>query len=125
MWNSYAGKRLKAIRFAFRGMIWLIRNEASIQVQSAVGILVTLAGFFFKISPAEWMIQTLAIGLVISLEGINTAIEKTADFVHPQYHKRIGVIKDIAAGSVFIAALTAIAAGSIIYFPKIMTRFAA
>ena len=47
----------------------------------------------------------------------NTAVEKIADFIHPDYHERIGFIKDIAAGAVFFAALTAIAIGCIIYFP--------
>jgi diacylglycerol kinase (ATP) len=56
-------------------------------------------------------------GLVLSIEGLNTAVEKIADFIHPDYHERIGFIKDIAAGAVFFAALTAIAVGCIIYFP--------
>ena len=38
-------------------------------------------------------------------------------FIHPDYHERIGFIKDIAAGAVFFAALTAITIGCIIYFP--------
>jgi diacylglycerol kinase (ATP) len=63
-------------------------------------------------------VQTLAIGLVLGIEGLNTAVEKVADFIHPDYHERIGFIKDIAAGAVFFAALTAIAVGCIIYLPK-------
>jgi len=58
--------------------------------------------------------------LVISIEGLNTAIEKMADFIHPDYNKKIGFIKDIAAGSVFFAALTAIAIGLIIYLPILL-----
>ncbi|MEZ4792441.1 MAG: diacylglycerol kinase [Gelidibacter sp.] len=34
--------------------------------------------------------------------GLNTAIEYIADFIHPELHKSIGRIKDIAAGAVFI-----------------------
>jgi diacylglycerol kinase (ATP) len=63
------------------------------------------------------MFQILAIGLVLGIEGLNTAVEKIADFVHPDFHERIGFIKDIAAGAVFLAALTAITIGCIIYFP--------
>jgi diacylglycerol kinase (ATP) len=37
---------------------------------------VSLAGFYFKITASEWLFQTLAIGLVMSVEGINTAVEK-------------------------------------------------
>jgi diacylglycerol kinase (ATP) len=56
----------------------------------------------------------------MSIEGLNTAVEKIADFIHPNYHERIGFIKDIAAGSVFFAALTAIAIGLIIYLPILL-----
>ena len=66
----------------------------------------------------EWLFQTLAIGLVLSIEGLNTAVEKVADFIHPEYHTKIGFIKDIAAGAVFFAAMTAIAIGLMIYLPK-------
>ena len=48
------------------------------------------------------LFKLLAIGLVMSLEGINTAVEEIANFIHPEYHNKIGLIKDIAAGAVFI-----------------------
>ena len=79
-----------------------------------------IAGIFFQITATEWLFQTLAIGMVMSVEGLNTAIEKIADFIHPDYHERIGFIKDIAAGAVFFAAITAIIIGLIIYMPKIV-----
>ncbi len=89
-------------------------------VQFSLGILITIAGFIFNISHEEWLIQTLAIGLVLSIEGLNTAVEKVADFIHPEYHERIGFIKDIAAGAVFFAAMTTIAVGLMIYVPRIL-----
>jgi len=42
-----------------------------------------------------------------------------ADFIHPEHHNKIGFIKDIAAGAVFIASISAIIVGVIIYFPKV------
>lgn len=81
--------------------------------------MLTVAGFYFKISTTEWIIQLLSIGLVMSIEGINTAIEEIADFMHPEHHQKIGFIKDIAAGAVFIASIFTIIIGFIIYLPKI------
>ncbi len=109
--------RIKSVSFAFKGAIKLISTEHSVMVQFSIGILMTVAGFYFGISKTEWLFQTLAIGLVMSVEGLNTAVEKMADFIHPNYHERIGFIKDIAAGAVFFAALTAITIGLIIYIP--------
>nr|WP_315156347.1 diacylglycerol kinase family protein [uncultured Flavobacterium sp.] len=118
--NSLLTGRLKSVKFAFLGAVKLITTEHSIMVQFSIGILMTIAGFYFQISTTEWLFQTMAIGLIMSIEGLNTAVEKIADFIHPNYHERIGFIKDIAAGAVFFAALTAIAIGLIIYIPKFL-----
>lgn len=115
--NSFITGRMKSMTYAYQGAKKLITTEHSVMVQFSLGILMTIAGFYFGITKAEWIFQTFAIGLVLSVEGLNTAVEKIADFIHPNYHERIGFIKDIAAGAVFFAAMTAIAVGLIIYIP--------
>lgn len=117
--KSFLTGRFKSVGFAVKGAIKLITTEHSVMTQCAIGVLMIIAGFYFHISHEEWLIQTLAIGLVLGIEGLNTAVEKVADFIHPEFHERIGFIKDIAAGAVFFAAITAIAIGCIIYIPKI------
>jgi diacylglycerol kinase (ATP) len=118
--NTFFTGRLKSVTYAFKGAVKLITTEHSIMVQFSLGILMTIAGFYYGITSTQWLFQTLAIGLVMSIEGLNTAVEKIADFIHPNYHERIGFIKDIAAGAVFFAALTAIAIGLIIYIPILL-----
>jgi diacylglycerol kinase (ATP) len=113
--------RLKSMVFALKGAYKLVTTEHSVMVQFSIGIIITIAGFYFEITKTEWLLQTLAIGLVLSIEGINTAVEKIADFIHPEFHERIGFIKDIAAGAVFFAAMTAIVIGAIIYVPYVTT----
>lgn len=116
--NSFVSGRLKSVTYAFKGAVKLIRTEHSIMVQFSIGILISILGFIMEISATEWMFQILAIGLIMSVEGLNTAVEKIADFIHPSYSKRIGFIKDIAAGAVFFTAITAVIIGLIIYIPK-------
>jgi diacylglycerol kinase (ATP) len=116
--NSFFSGRLKSVSFAVKGAVKLITTEHSIMVQFFLGVLMTTIGFLMHITTTEWLFQILAIGLVMSVEGINTAVEKIADFIHPDFHERIGFIKDIAAGAVFFSALTAVAIGLIIYIPK-------
>lgn len=118
--NAFLSGRLKSVVFAAKGATKLIATEHSIMVQFSLAILVTIAGFYYNISKTEWLFQILSIGLVLSIEGLNTAVEKVADFIHPDYHKKIGFIKDIAAGAVLFAAITAILIGLIIYMPKIL-----
>lgn len=111
--------RLKSIGYAFKGALLLLKTEASIKIQFVIALIMTFAGFYYNISITEWMIQILSIGLVMSIEGLNTAIEEIADFIHPEQHNKIRFIKDVAAGAVFIASISAIVLGFIIYFPKI------
>jgi diacylglycerol kinase (ATP) len=118
--NSFLTGRLKSIRYAVKGAVKLVTTEHSVMVQFSIGLAMIFAGIYFDISATEWMFQTLAIGLVLCIEGLNTAVEKVADFIHPEYHERIGFIKDIAAGAVFFAALSAIAIGAVIYVPKFL-----
>ena len=117
--DSFLVNRFKSVVLAFKGAFILIRTESSIQIQVVIAVLVTIAGFYFDISRAEWIIQIICIGLVLSIEGINTVIEKLLDFIHPEHHQKIGLIKDVSAGAVLFAAITAIAVGLFIYIPKI------
>jgi diacylglycerol kinase (ATP) len=117
--NTFITGRLKSVSYALKGAIKLMTTEHSIMVQCVIAIVVTIAGFYFDITTTQWLFQTTAIGFVMSIEGLNTAVEKIADFIHPNYNERIGFIKDIAAGAVFFAALTAIIIGLIIYLPLI------
>jgi diacylglycerol kinase (ATP) len=116
--KKFISGRFKSLGFAFKGAVKLATTEHSVMVQSSIAVLLVIAGFYFEISREEWMFQTLAIGLVLAIEGLNTAVEKVADFIHPEFHEKIGFIKDIAAGAVFFAAMTAITIGCFIYIPK-------
>lgn len=116
--ESFIVNRLKSVGYAFKGMLILIKTEASIKIQVFIAIVMTIAGFYFEISKTEWMVQIGMIGLVMSIEGMNTAIEYIADFIHPEYHKKIGLIKDIAAGAVFIASVVAVIIAGMIYLPN-------
>jgi len=116
--NGFIIGRLKSLKFALKGVWLLVTTEHSIMVQFSLGILVTILGFFMNLSPNEWMFQFLVIGMVLVAESLNSAIEKLCDFVHPDYHKKIGFIKDISAGAAAFAAIFAIIIGLIIYLPK-------
>lgn len=118
--KRYASGRLKSLKFAVLGAYKLISTEHSVMTQFGIAVILTVCGFVFGITKTEWMFQIIAIGLVLSIEGLNTAVEKIADFIHPGYHEKIGFIKDIAAGAVFFAAMTAIAIGCLIYIPKFL-----
>ena len=112
--------RIKSVGYAFKGLYILLFTEASIKIQLFIAVMVTIAGWYFKISAMEWALQFLAVGMVMGIEGLNTAVEKISDFVQPEYDEKIGLIKDVSAGAVMLVSLVAVAVGLIIYIPKIL-----
>jgi len=116
--SNFILNRIKAFKYAAKGFWILITSEKSIIAQVIIGLIMTIIGFIMNISATEWMFQLFAIALILVAESLNTGIEKLADFVHPDFHKEIGRIKDISAGASFFAAIFAVIIGLIIYIPK-------
>ncbi|AIY14349.1 MULTISPECIES: diacylglycerol kinase [Cellulophaga] len=117
--ESFLVNRIKSVGFALRGAVLLIRTEASIKIQVFIAIVMTIAGFYFEITKTEWILQIFAIALVLGVEGMNTAVEKISDYIQPEFDKKIGFIKDIAAGAVMLVSIASTIIGMIIYLPKI------
>jgi diacylglycerol kinase (ATP) len=108
--------RAKSLKYTLRGMFLLIKTENAIIVQFSIGIFFIALGSYFEISRVEWIIQLFLIGFVLAVESLNTAVEKVCDFIHPEFHNKIGFIKDISAGAVSFAVITSLIIASIIYY---------
>ncbi|WP_026777899.1 diacylglycerol kinase family protein [Polaribacter sp. Hel_I_88] len=117
--DGFLRGRVRSLKFAFKGLWILMTTEDSIKAQLFFALIATILGFVFNISEMEWAVQCLAIGLVLVAEAANSAIEEVADFIHPEFHVKIGLIKDIAAGAPTFAALISLIIAGIIYVPKI------
>lgn len=111
--------RLVSFRYAFNGILCVLRRQHNCWIQIVISLLVVFAGFYFSLSNFEWTVLVLAIALVLSLEMINSAIEYMVDLVSKDYNPVAGKVKDVAAGAVLIAAIFAIIIGLIIFIPKI------
>lgn len=109
--------RVKSIKYAVKGFFLLLTTENAIITQSIIALVFIGLGFYFKLDKLDWALQIIAIGLVLSVESLNTAVEKICDFIHPEHHEKIGFIKDVASGAVTFAALTALTLAVIIYGP--------
>lgn len=116
-------KQLRSFRYAWQGIHQCVGREQNLSFHLIVTVLVIGAGFAFGITPGEWTAICLCIGLVVSAELFNTAIERLVDLVSPQRHPLAGQVKDIAAGAVLVCALAAIAVGLIIFVPYLTRIF--
>ena len=115
--RSFITGRIRSIKFVIKGMLYLFKTEHAIIAQSFVGLLFISLGVYLQIDRFEWMWLIFSIGLVLVTESINTAIELICNFIHPERHEKIGIIKDIAAGAVGIAALFATIMALFIFLP--------
>jgi diacylglycerol kinase len=113
-------KRIKSFGFAFNGLKILIKEEHNSRIHIFATFCVIIAGFIIKLSAAEWIAVVFAIGFVITMEILNSAVENIADFVSPEKHYIIKKIKDLAAAAVLISAITAVIIGLIVFLPKIL-----
>ena len=116
-------KFIHSLQFALSGITGFFRNETNGQIQLGAATVAVILACVFRIDAMEWLVVVLCITVVLTLEMINTVIEKLCDVVHPGYHPQIKIIKDIAAGSVLLAAIGSVIAGAIIFLPKIISLF--
>lgn len=101
---------IKKFKPAFEGLICAVQ-DSSIALQLRLAVLAGLAGIMLGFAWWEWALVITLIGLVVSAEILNTAIEKLCDFVQPDLDPRIKTIKDLAAAAVLFASLTALIVG--------------
>jgi undecaprenol kinase len=113
-------KVIKSFSFAFQGIFHALINERNLKIHSVVTVLVIAMGFIFSISRTEWIFILFAIAGVVSLELVNTAIERTVDLVTKDIHLLAKQAKDIAAGAVLVYTIVAVIIGMIIFIPKIL-----
>jgi diacylglycerol kinase len=107
---------LKSIGCSLNGLVHVLKTERNFKIQVVCGISILLLGVQAKLSKTEWCILLLTIGLVLSMELVNTCIEKIMDLVHPDYSEKVKVIKDIAAGVVTLSSVIAIAVGVLLFY---------
>lgn len=104
--------------YAFRGLAETILRERNMRVHICFCVFVTFFGFVCGIEPYEWLAAIILMGLVISAEAHNTAIERTLDRVGTERNEQTRRAKDAAAGGVLAAAIFAAVGGGIIFFRK-------
>lgn len=110
-------RRILSFKYALEGMVAAFKEEPNLKVHFFIGLLVILAGFWFKITKLEWIIIITMIGLVVSVELTNTAIEAVVDYLIQEKHPGAKIAKDISAAAVLVTAVTASIVGLIIFVP--------
>jgi diacylglycerol kinase (ATP) len=112
--------RLRSFVYAGRGVWILLRSQHNSWIHAAGTLVVVVAGIVLDVSRADWLALVLAMTLVWSAEGFNTAIEFLSDAAQPEFHPLIEKAKDVAAGAVLLCALGALAVGVLVFAPHLI-----
>ena len=111
---------LRSFRFAGRGILAAFSSENNCRIQVAIAVVVVGLSFYLRLSPLEWAVVVICIGLVVGLEMVNSAIEKTCDRITREQDDYVRYIKDMAAGAVLWVSICSAVAGAVIFIPKII-----
>lgn len=113
-------KFIKSFSFAGRGIALAFRDQSNLKIQTGLGIAAIMLGIFFDLSSLEWCSLLLAASLVLTLEMVNTSIEKAVDLVTTDFHPLAAQVKDIAAGAVLLSSLVSLVVGVLVFRPHVI-----
>ena len=114
------GRFFRSFSYSIEGLKYAYKYEQSMMIHVIATILVICANIFFQVTGIEWLITILAIGMVLSAELFNTAIEAVVDLVTLEEHPLAKIAKDCSSAATFVLACMAAIIGLVVYIPYIM-----
>ena len=117
--DSFTKRFINKFKVAFIGLYEGISTDISIQIQFAMAFIAVCIAFYYQFTYIEWAIWLICIGLVITLEFLNSAFEQMLDRFDPTYHILTKRAKDLGAAAVLVSALLSVVIGLIFIFHHI------
>lgn len=117
---EFLKRTFRKFSYAVRGFVLSLKEEKSLVVHSIFGIITLIVSAILQLSPIKWAIIIFLIGLIISSELMNTAIENVVDMVSFKFNFNAKKIKDVSAAATLVLAITAIIIGLLIFIPQIV-----
>lgn len=121
--KSVHKKVASSFKYAFQGLHSAVKTETNWRLGLIEAIIVIIAGFYLNISLLDWVLVIIIIGMVLSAELCNSAIEAIVDSFVEEEHPKAKIAKDFAAGQSIITVLAAAITGTIIFWPYIQNLF--
>ena len=110
--------RIKSFQYSIEGIAAFFLREHNAWLHFIATIAVFTLAAVVGVSKLELLALVFAVGFVWVAEMFNTCIERVMDFVSIKQDAEIKFIKDLAAGAVLTAAITALIVGLVVFIPK-------
>ncbi|MEW5959864.1 MAG: diacylglycerol kinase family protein [Chloroflexota bacterium] len=111
--------RLESFRYAGAGVWHTIKTQRNAQIHLAIAFFIFLVGLGLGLSLTDWAILVLTTGFVLAAEMLNTVAEAAMDYATTEFDPQVKIVKDVAAGAVLTAAVTAVIVGLLILGPPL------
>ena len=115
-------KFIKRFGYALDGLKSAV-SEQVFAIFCIIGLIVFITMFLFRVPLYEKIILILTVTFIMTLELINSRIERILDIFQPNHDPKVKVIKDISAAAVLLACLGAAIIGILIFWPYFRTLF--
>jgi diacylglycerol kinase len=118
--------RIESFRYAFAGIWHTFKTQRNAQIHLLIALIIFFLGLLLDLSLTEWAILALTTGFVLAVEMLNTVAEAAMDYATTEFNPQVKIVKDVAAGAVLTAAVTAVIVGLLILGPplfKWITQF--
>jgi undecaprenol kinase len=128
-WQEKTGRAttmIESFYHAFHG-IWVgLKEERNVRLHLLSSVLVLAMGWWLKVDMTGWALLAMAVGLVLTTEFINTALEHLVDLsAEGQYHRSARYAKDTAAAAVLCASLLSLVIGALVFGPRLLALWPA
>lgn len=101
----------------------MLRGERNFQIELFVAGVVLFGMIVFDLSVLERVALILCIAWVLTLELVNTAVERIMDVLQPRIHPYARIIKDVMAAAVLVSSGGALLVGLAIFVPRVLALF--
>ena len=106
---------LDSFNYAFEGIIHVLRTQRNLRIHFAVAIIVIAAAAALGVDRLSMIALLIVIAFVLVAEMVNSAIEGAIDVSTTSFDPNAKLAKDVAAGAVLIASVTALAVGYLVF----------
>ena len=110
---------VESFNYAFEGIIHVLRTQRNMRIHFMLAVVVLVGALFSGVNKFELIALLIVISFVLIAEMVNTAIEGAIDVATTSFDPMAKLAKDIAAGAVLIATVTAVAVGYLVFADRI------
>ncbi len=112
-----------SFNYAVEGLLYVLRSQRNMRVHFLFAVFIILLGIYVNLNALEIIALVITITGVLCAEIFNTAIEYTVDLISDKRSPLGRIVKDIGAGAVLLAAISAVIVGYIIFSRRLHVPF--